>query len=439
MGTKNTIYIGSPYIVKEGSFVRLCSDIDRPSGAFTLYFEVPKDYEKYLCSERINSFVLGILEYAMYTDSDICSDSMIDEDLYYSLTNYGPNIISDNIKFLHNIKINAPFSSKKIENENAVGTGFSAGVDSFYTVLKHLNPEERSYKLTHLLIANVGAFTYARTEETQKLFYQQVDVLSHAAGELGLPLISVNSNFNDFYLDILAEESYVDYMYSGTPLKIAACVYAMQKLFSIYFIASSFQLKLFHFSQREHGFALDYYIKLFSTRSLMFYDSGVEVARIEKVEYICKNDIVKKYLSIDVYGNCSRCEKCLRTLIELYLLDALEGYEEVFDIADFKAHLSSRIGEYLSFRVEYEDGFAQEIIAMFKRNGIRIPLSAYIKSWLVYRPYNFIKHILRKSKFIRKIYYQYNIDVKIYGSYALARRDSYRAAYNTKERREKPE
>lgn len=427
-----TIFVGTPYILYEGPFVRLCSDIDRPSGKFTLYYELPKKYDKYLCTERINSFVLGILEYAMYFGYDISSETPMDEALYYQLINYGPDIIAENIHFLHKTNLDIPFSAEVIESEQAVGTGFSAGVDSFYTVLKHLDPDEKSFKLSHLLIANVGAFTFAETEKTQAIFYQQVKKLSCAAKKLGLPLISVNTNYNDFYLDVCAEKSCENYMYGGSPFKIAACVYALQKLFSIYYIASSFKIDKFHFNQKDHYFALDYYVKLFSTLSLMFYNSGVEAERIEKVKYICKNEVVKNYLCLDLGDNCSRCNKCLRTLFELYSLNALDGYEKALNISDFKNHLSNRIAEYLSFKVERKDGFIQESIAMCKKNGVRIPKSAYIRSWLIYRPYNLVKKILSRSKFIRKIYYKYNIDVKIYGSYGLAKRDSYKATNNKK-------
>ena len=40
------------------------------------------------------------------------------------------------------------------KSEGAVATGNSGGVDSFYTIVKHMN-ESGSYKLTHLLFNNI--------------------------------------------------------------------------------------------------------------------------------------------------------------------------------------------------------------------------------------------------------------------------------------------
>ena len=227
------ITIGAPYIAHIDEKVRLCSKVKKPSGDFELYYELPAEYEKYLCTERSDSFVLGILEYAMYLGLDIKCEAPMSESLHYQLCNYGMNILSDNLDCINRIKIDSTYTNEEIKSENAVGTGFSAGVDSFYTVLKHLEPDEGSFKLTHLLIANIGAFTYASTEKTSKLFYKQVETLMPAANELGLPLISVNSNYNDFYLDANVKVEHRDYISAGTPMKIASCVYALRKLFSV--------------------------------------------------------------------------------------------------------------------------------------------------------------------------------------------------------------
>lgn len=61
----NIITIGTPYIAHIDEKVRLCSKVKKPSGEIELYYEFPAEYEKYLCTERSDSFVLGILEYVM--------------------------------------------------------------------------------------------------------------------------------------------------------------------------------------------------------------------------------------------------------------------------------------------------------------------------------------------------------------------------------------
>lgn len=420
-----SIKIGPPYIKYMESFVRLCSHIELPEGNFELYYEVPFDYEPYLCTERSNSFVLGILEFAMYKGYNIECEAPLDEALYYQLTNYGMDIITQNLYYMKKIEINAPYTSKVIESHNAVGTGFSAGVDSFYTVLKHLDTQLKSYNLTHLLIANIGAFTYAATEKTEKIFYKQVEVLSKAVSKLGdIPLLSVNTNYNDLYLMAQIPIELQPHISAGTSLKICGCVYALQKLFSKYYIASSFQLDKFQFDLVP-DFALLYYLKLCSTPFLSFYGSGLEVKRIQKLQYIANNNIVQHYLSIDLGKNCSRCSKCLRTLLGLYAINKLDDFENVFDINGFKTHLSSRIAEYFADNGEKKDGFVQEFVQMCKTNHISIPFTAYLKCIFIYKPFTSVKNLLRKSKLIRKFYYKFNLDVKRNGEEARAWRSSY--------------
>ena len=423
----NIITIGTPYIAHIDEKVRLCSKVKKPSGEIELYYEFPAEYEKYLCTERSDSFVLGILEYAMYMGFDIKCEAPMSEALHYQLCNYGMNIISGNFDRIKRITIDSPYTNEEIKSENAVGTGFSAGVDSFYTVLKHLQPNESAFKLTHLLIANIGAFTYASTEKTEKLFYQQVENLMPAEKELGLPLIAINTNYNDFYLDANVTIEYQDYIMAGTPLKIASCVFALQKLFSVYYIASGVQLNLFAFLKNDPNFALLYYTKLLSVPNLIFYGSGTEVNRIQKVEYISKNRIVQKYLSVDAGKNCSHCNKCLRTMFELYSLNKLKEFDSIFDVDDFNKHLSSRIGEYMAIKSERFDGFLQETLQMCKENKVRIPITAYVKSYLFYKPFNFIKCKLRKSRVVRKLYYKFDLDVKFHGEESKVWRDSYLA------------
>lgn len=274
---RNEIHIGKPYITEKDNCVQLCADITRPAGEFTYWFEFPKEYEQYLCTERSNAFVLAVLEYAMVADCDIKCETPLDEALHYQLTNYGSKIISDNISFKHNIKIDVPYTTERIESAGAVGTGCSAGVDSFYAILRHLDPPEKAFKLTHLVIANNGAFALYGSDKSETHFFTQAEKLKAAAKALGgIPLIVVNTNADEFTSDIEKGKRN-----ANSPIKLASIVYALQKLFSIYYIASSFTLDMFDFRAESYS-ALLYYSKLVSSPTISFYSSGTEAKRIEK-------------------------------------------------------------------------------------------------------------------------------------------------------------
>ena len=407
----NTICIGKPYIERHGDYTRLCSDITRPSGKITFWFEVQSEYGQYLCDNNADAFILALYEYAMYKGYNIVSDAAISSDLYYQLESYGSSIMSENLSFFHMIRINAPVSIEKIENQGAVGTGFSAGVDSFYTVLKHLNSADSSKKLTHLLIANNGAFTGCKNEVSEKYFFEQYKRLKPVAEELGLPLISVNTNTGDFNDEVDVEPDATDHVLYNTAIKLASVVYALRKLFSTYYLAGAVPLNKFAFTPKHPDYAHLYYVKLLSTPSLMFYSSGSETTRLGKVEYIGKNKIVQNHLSLELGVNSAKSKKSVRTMFELYSLGILDEFKSVLDVEDFKKHLSSRLGRL--FSEEGDNGFIEEAIAKCKLNGIKVPKAAYIKNALFYTPIKRIKGALKKNKTVRKIYGKYKANKNI--------------------------
>lgn len=124
---------------------------------------MPSEYEDYLEDKYADPLVLATLEYAMEREVNIECEAPMNERLHYQLSSYFIPTISSNIEFFYNIDIIAPLISISNNKQTAcygVGTGFSGGVDSFYTVLKHMNPKQEQFKLTHLLLANVGANSY---------------------------------------------------------------------------------------------------------------------------------------------------------------------------------------------------------------------------------------------------------------------------------------
>ncbi len=152
----NKIVINQPYIKNqpEGRS-RLCSEIEYNGKMFELWYETSKEYDDFLCYERADAFVVNLLLFAMEHSCDILCKCEMTTKLYYQLTTYLIPCISQNIKKYSHININAKLTSSPLNCAGAIGTGISGGVDSFYTLIKHINqPEE--YKLTHLVFCNAG-------------------------------------------------------------------------------------------------------------------------------------------------------------------------------------------------------------------------------------------------------------------------------------------
>lgn len=66
------LFIGEPYIAQNGDRSRLVCDIGiNRRETRTVWFEVDREYEKYLCTERSDAYVIGLLSWAMRAGHDI--------------------------------------------------------------------------------------------------------------------------------------------------------------------------------------------------------------------------------------------------------------------------------------------------------------------------------------------------------------------------------
>lgn len=334
MDTTGKIFIEKPYIEKIKNKSRLCArcQIDNFIDE-VVWYEVDSEWDKYLCFERADAFVLNFLMYAMENQLDIISEAPISEKLHYQLTEYFIPSISKWIEKYRSIEIDAPVSSQRLNLTNAVGTGMSGGVDSFYTVYKHLNIGDTTYRLTHLTFFNAGAGGEYGGSNARKLYQQRIDWIHPVADELRLPLVAVDTNINEILMEV--------HIYTVTS-RALAMVLALQKLFSVYYWASAHSFMEFAFT----GSDMEPYDLLnmhcFSTEDISFYNSGGEALRIDKEEYISQFDLPKKKLNVCINNasvtNCSRCDKCKRTMLGLYTIGKLDLYKEVFDLKWFYEH-----------------------------------------------------------------------------------------------------
>ena len=135
---ENILEIREAHIKRIGDKSRLCSDISWGDRNRTLWFEVEREYEECLCSERIDGFLVALLPFAMIRNLNIHSDGYVSERLLYQLTTILLPSLSANITEFHSIDIDLKRDEKVLESKNGVGTALSCGVDSFYTVLNTL-------------------------------------------------------------------------------------------------------------------------------------------------------------------------------------------------------------------------------------------------------------------------------------------------------------
>jgi hypothetical protein len=189
-----------------------------------------------------------------------------------------------------------------------VGAFFSGGVDSFYTFLKHED------EITKIILIHGFDMRLERTSLRAKVSRE----IRKIARELGKPLIEVETNirhFSDQYT-VIGEH------YGGSLLASIGLLLSPQ--FRKIYIPSTDPYDHL-FLENTHPL-LD---PLWSTESLTFEHDGCEAGRIEKVARIIQSDVAMRSLRVCFWNhddsyNCCRCEKCLRTMVSLQALGALE-------------------------------------------------------------------------------------------------------------------
>lgn len=382
------ISIGQVYIKndEEGGVSRLCADISGINDDFTLYYEVDKKYKSYLCIERADCFLIGILPYAMaHSRKDdimvVKCVTPISEQLYYQLTVHYIPTLTDSIDWYNNIKIECKTEHNILPSANAVCVGASGGVDSWYTILKS-NENTENYKITHGVYLDYDSNEkfYGDPQNARRNMVKNICI------ESGIEFINIKSNICHKIYHI-AHEAIVACM-------LLSYFHAVSKLFKIVFYSSTYKYTEFAFKNYSSEFHQLFNTSFLSTENLSIYTPGSDVERYRKTAYIANYELPRKYLSVcltpsaqnGVSKNCSKCAKCTITMIDLDLAGKLDLFSDVFDVEAYRKDRNYYWG-YLVFKGK-KDTFVKETFELMKNKKIKFPLSARIAG---------IKKIIKKG------------------------------------------
>lgn len=382
------ITIGKLVVTREGDKARLSADIEVDGVKNPLWMEVDARYEKYLCAERCDAYVLGLLHWAMKNGQDIRSTVPMTDRLYEQLTTqFLPAFaFANNLKKAPKIDVPLAPEVEHPEDGCAIGTGCSCGVDSLHVYAQHAN-------ITHACVWNVHGVTSDETEEKRKRGWENlVKQAERFAKAAEVELIVGDSNFDRGCIPTMAFDGSISY---GNLFYI----FALQKLWKTYYVASGYAADHFDLASGVKSDPAHYEFYLFSFCSLKNISvrlDGVETRRIDKVRHLVEYPLARKFLNVcweiaEDGRNCTfGCAKCMRTILELYALDALDDFSNVFDVAYVKAHQEEYLAEYYRgliqrnpFAYELKPYFASRKIATKVRlSAVRIVLKKIAKKLL---------------------------------------------------------
>ena len=346
------ITISKPYITESGNHARLNADISVDEEKRTVWFEVESKFKDYLCRERCDGFIVGILNYAMVNGHNIKCDAPVGEYLYYNLTEHFIESLYRNSSQLHKTNIIAEIDSGELPNAGAVGTGISCGIDSFHAIQKNSDPKLPRHKITHLAFNNVGNH-HGEKEVARKLFEERSKKGRKFAEEFGFEFVLGDSNI----IEEFPQVHYFVHIYSNL-----FTVLCLQKLYSVYYYASSSPYSEFSLKDSEQH-SPDHYELLtvfsFSTDTLKIYSEGGSISRFDKSGIIGNYPPSYKYLNVCIITaeNCGVCHKCRRTIMDLYAKGVLDNYGEVFDLAHFNKNKSWYLAKAYAYYLN-KDRFA---------------------------------------------------------------------------------
>jgi len=253
---------------------------------------------------------------------------------------------------------------------------FSGGIDSLYTLSEHRS-EIDSLILIHGFDVDL---------DDHVLRKQVSDKLREFASETGKELIEVETNVGVFL------RKYVGWSFGHGPA-LAAVGHLLTPRLRRIFIPATHTLAD-HVAWGSHPLV----DPLWSSEALEFVHDGSDVTRVHKTETVAGWPAAMDCLRVcwKNYGgvyNCGRCEKCLRTMVTLQMLGALESQTAFAEPLDLNRVASLRLFD------DNSRAFANEILADSRLAEREPELYAAMQNWI--KPVGILKRLRQATKRIR--------------------------------------
>ena len=388
------ITIEQPYIYNADDKCRLESKIHNGllNKDYQIWYEVEKEYGQYLCSELADAFLLAVLPLAAVTEQDICIHANISPKLLHNARKvhalFYATLFEKKV-----IRIFADRSELVLFDGKAVATGCSMGVDYLSTIYQYSEKDcQPEYRLTHLCLFNSCQLGDLDQDKLNQNLYEASRSATQFANEIGLPFLLVNSNITELSKDSNLSVTQVSSYYT------ISCPMALQKLFGKYIMASSYHAKYVCFEKEDIMHTESVFLPLMGNENMEVVLADTFKSRVDKTAAIMGNPLTPKYLDVcwatqiaNMHGggswylngkkhkNCGWCDKCMRTLFTLELLDGVENYRDTFDLDKYYENRKKFITKVVAY--SKIDFFYTELYELMKKRGFPIPfLGAFLRT-----------------------------------------------------------
>jgi hypothetical protein len=330
-----------------GATARLQCEVVTASGPETLWFEVPRAHAAHLDTERYDGLVVALLPRAMARGEDITVRGALSLRLHFNLAHFYMAVQAPLVRTDRAVRIHPDTVIDRVAEPRprAAATGFSAGVDSFAALHDHFVTESRpGYRITHLLLNNVGSHGQRDPAAARRLFMQRHAAVRGYAEEAGLDLVTVDSNLDE----VLG----LDFEQTHTPRNVAVAL-LLQPLLGRFYYASTYRYADCGVRENfDSGSTDPIALPLLATETLDLVATGSQHTRVVKTALLAAVPGANRYLNVCTNAaaaghNCSRCKKCARTQLTLEALGMLPDFGAVFSPTDWPATRDDFIAETL--------------------------------------------------------------------------------------------
>jgi len=322
-----------PQIVQDGDKVcvsaRVSVDSARTKFPGELWFRFPVNCQAYVASD-LNAFAVALLPLAMTLGEDLILEGAVSPRLLWGMmeyqrlqcawkpTNFKPvGIRPDRLQAARQAAWPGPAG-------NGVGCSFSAGVDSFHTLWNHLPQNEalQQHRITTCLMIN--GFDADSDLEDRGHFAGIQRSVEPVVKSLGIDLVVCKTNYMCFSDPAILKQSF------GAMVTVPAL--ALGQLFSRFYVPSSYRFDEF-FRDGSHPI-LDHLIgseTMETVHDSSYLDRPAKTKVIAGWEAthstlrVCSNATGYRSDSGSIQ-NCGRCEKCVRTMKTLEILQRRDDF-----------------------------------------------------------------------------------------------------------------
>jgi hypothetical protein len=259
--------------------------------------------------------------------------------------------------------------------------GMSCGLDSLASVAElRTLPSSHAFSLRLLAHFDTGNHNASRSEGPHILYESRVTRSQRCATDMGLPLISITSNVDEWVPGQFARLH---------TIRNISAAHLLSHRVGNYFYANGIRISDTSLTGKDTAYIDSLLIPLLSTEVFHVHQSTPDLGAPEKTKLIGQWQIAQRHLNVCYYEdkNCGKCDKCLRRMILLDAIGVYQNFAKLFPSGDLENQRGWYLG-YLNSRASNSKLHA-EIIAFLRITGYpHLSSVTNWKAWIMRRAEN---------------------------------------------------